>query len=514
MKGKIQLSEKTFAILFWVVMFIGIFARAWRFGSVPGGLNQDEAFAGYEAWSLLHYGIDSAGYHFPVYLTAWGSGMNALNTYLMIPLIAVFGLKVWVIRLPQFIVACFTLPAVYGIVKIISNKQKALLSMFLLAICPWHIMLSRWGLESNLAPGFLTFGLYFFLRGLDSPKFLLLSAVAYGLSLYAYATIWPFVPVILLLQIIYCVRCGRLHFHTCDVLSVVILALFSLPLLLFLAVNFGYIEEIRLPFLSVPKLLYMRSGEISITNIPENCKNLFTILTQQYDGLIWNSTAIFGQTYRLSELFQMIGIYTCLAKYIKSLRNQSFSGETFLLILLFAALLLGLLIHVNVNRVNILFIPLVLLAADGLWYAAEKTDFRVLYVFVIIYICLFAGFELYYFNDYSDDIAYVFYDGTEEAMEEALSRSGNVYVSDDILYPVVLFYSQTPTTEFRADVEYVSYPAAYLRTESFGRFQFCSDDDELQMDGVYILSPYDDTSQFIAAGYTLTRYGKMILAEP
>lgn len=513
MNRKKQLSEKTYIILFWAVMFIGIFARAWRFGSVPGGLNQDEAFAGYEAWSLLHYGIDSAGYHFPVYLTAWGSGMNALNTYLMIPFIAVFGLKVWVIRLPQFIVACLTLPAVYGIVRIFSGRLRALLVMFFLAICPWHIMLSRWGLESNLAPGFLMFGLYFFLRGLDSPKCMLLSAVMYGLSLYAYATIWPFVPIILLLQIIYCVRCGKLHFHTCDVFSIVILALFALPLLLFLAVNFGYIEEIRLSFLSIPKLLYMRSGEISVNNIPENCKNLFSILIQQYDGLIWNST-LFGQTYRTSEVFQLIGIFACLAKYINSFRKHTFAAETLLLIQLFAALLLGLLINVNVNRINILFIPLVFLGAYGIYFISERTDFRVLYVFTIIYLCLFAGFELYFFTDYSDDIACVFYEGTEDALEEALSRDGTVYISDDILYPVVLFYSRTPVNEFRDSVEYVTYPAAYLRAKSFGRFQFFEDDDELRLDGVYILSPYDDTSQFIADGYTLTRYVKMILAEP
>ena len=213
MNSKKQMSEKTNTLLFWAVLFIGISARVWRFGSVPGGLNQDEAFAGYEAWSLLHYGIDSAGYHFPVYLTAWGSGMNALNTYLMIPFIAVFGLKTWVIRLPQLIVACLTLPTVYGIVHIISGRHKALFVMFFLAICPWHIMLSRWGLESNLAPGFLMFGLYFFLRGLESPKYMLLSAVMYGLSLYAYATIWPFVPVILLLQIIYCSGFKKLRFN-------------------------------------------------------------------------------------------------------------------------------------------------------------------------------------------------------------------------------------------------------------------------------------------------------------
>jgi len=53
----------------WLIFLLGLLARLWLFGEVPGGLNQDEAFAGYEAWSLLHGGMDTAGYHFPVYLT-------------------------------------------------------------------------------------------------------------------------------------------------------------------------------------------------------------------------------------------------------------------------------------------------------------------------------------------------------------------------------------------------------------------------------------------------------------
>ncbi len=91
--------------LFWLILAMGVFARVYFYGLVPIGLNQDEAFAGYEAWSLMNYGIDTAGYNNPVYLTAWGSGMNALETYLMMPFIAVLGLKPWVIRLPQLIVA-------------------------------------------------------------------------------------------------------------------------------------------------------------------------------------------------------------------------------------------------------------------------------------------------------------------------------------------------------------------------------------------------------------------------
>lgn len=52
--------------LFILIMLLALFLRLWRFGAVPAGINQDEAFAGYEAWSLLHYGFDSSGCSFPV----------------------------------------------------------------------------------------------------------------------------------------------------------------------------------------------------------------------------------------------------------------------------------------------------------------------------------------------------------------------------------------------------------------------------------------------------------------
>ena len=67
-------------ILFASILLVGVAVRVYRFGSLPRGINQDEAFAGYEAYSILKYGKDSFGYHNPVYLVAWGSGINALNS--------------------------------------------------------------------------------------------------------------------------------------------------------------------------------------------------------------------------------------------------------------------------------------------------------------------------------------------------------------------------------------------------------------------------------------------------
>ncbi len=76
-----------------IIFIVAIFSRVILLGEVPGGIHADEAFASYEAYSLANYGVDSWGYHNPVYLAVWGSGMSALESYLMIPFVALWGLN-------------------------------------------------------------------------------------------------------------------------------------------------------------------------------------------------------------------------------------------------------------------------------------------------------------------------------------------------------------------------------------------------------------------------------------
>ena len=59
-------------------MAVGLLVRAWAFGSIPPGLNQDEASTAYDAFCLIHYGMDRNGFHLPVMLVSWGSGMYSL----------------------------------------------------------------------------------------------------------------------------------------------------------------------------------------------------------------------------------------------------------------------------------------------------------------------------------------------------------------------------------------------------------------------------------------------------
>ena len=181
-----------------LIFFIAVVSRLFFFGKYPVGLHVDEAYAGYEAWSMYHYGHDSWGYKNPVYLMAWGSGMNALYSYLAMPFIAIGGLNTITLRLPQVIMGIVTLITFYFLLKKTTTPKIATWGFFLLAISPWHIMMNRWGLESNLAPAFILLGMYFAVLGLEKEKFFLLSALFWGLSLYCYAVIWFFVPAFIL----------------------------------------------------------------------------------------------------------------------------------------------------------------------------------------------------------------------------------------------------------------------------------------------------------------------------
>lgn len=495
-------NDRRARLCFWVILLLGAAVRLWAFGRVPGDLNQDEAFAGYEAWALLHGGLDTAGQAWPVYLTAWGSGMNALESYLMLPFLALFKLKVWALRLPQLLLALASLPTLYLMLRRQADQKTALWAMLLLAICPWHVLLSRWGLESNLAPALLLFGTALFLRALDDGRFLPLSALCYGLSLYAYATLWPILPPLLLLQGLYSARHGRLRLDRYLALAVLLLGLMALPLLLFVAVNLGFLEPLRLGPFTVPRLLVLRAGEFSAKNAPQNLARLLRLLWTQSDGLPWNSAGPYGLLYPLTTPFVLLGLGLCAARLWRG--RGRFQPEALLLLWLGGGLLLGALIQVNVNRVNLLFLPLILLAALGLRFISGRLRWAGP-LLLAGYLIFFGCFARWYFSDYRAQIGYSFSAGLEQAVEAALAEDGEIVVSRDILYPKLLFYSAEDPAAFRATVRYRRYPAAYLEAASFGRFRFGLDAPP-EPGKSYLLSPWDDDSAFRAAGFTMRQY--------
>ena len=492
MKVKTFLKDNLNKILFFCILCTGILVRVCGLGSLPGGLNQDEAFAGYEALSLLRYGTDSSGHHMPVYLNAWGSGMNALNTYLMMPFIALFGAHAWVIRIPQCLTACFSLWVIYLLLKKAGDSKLALTGMFYMAICPWHIMLSRWGLESNLAPGFLLFGLYFFMLGTEKSKFYMLSALFYGLSLYSYATIWPILPVILLLQTVYLIYMKKIRPDRYTGISVLIMAVLAAPLVLFLLVNKGYLEPVETSFFSIPKLTVMRDSEISFSHIPDNFKNMIRILYQQDDGLYWNTTQEFGLYYKGGTFLAAVGMIISFFRLIKNIKARKFDLFDLTIPTFIGGFIIGCLIRVNVNRFNIIHLSMIIFIAVGLKTILEQLSSVYRYSFHVaaaVYIIVFACFINFYTTTYKNQISIYFQDGLAEAVEAAEDISGGqkpICVDRCFYYPKIMFFSQLPVAEYTETVEYSNYPNAFLDVNKCGPFYFGNY--EFNPNFVYIVS--------------------------
>ena len=498
---------KTEKCIFFLLLTLGVFARLYRFGSAPPGLNQDEAFAAYDAWALLHYGTDSSLHRFPVYLTAWGSGMNALESYLMIPFLALFGVRTWVIRLPQLLLALCALPAAFSVGRRLGGKRAGLCSLAVLALCPWHVLLSRWALESNMAPNLLLLGLCFFLKGKEDGRFLPVSALCYGLALYAYSAIWPVMPLLLGLMLLY----ARPKADRRLLGSGVILAVLALPLVGFLAVNYGLVDEFSVGPFSVPRLVQMRAGEISLSHVPDNLKTMLRILLTQSDGLKWNSAGRFGLFYPAALPFGLLGLGALVYRCFAALRDRRYDPAALLLIWLFSGAGLTALISVNINRMNFLVMPAALTVAFGAETALRLAGryARTAAVLLLAGLLTFFGFfARYYFTDYAPSLNGEFTAGWDEALDTSLRHDGTVYVTRALHYPKLLLKSETSPQEFNDTVEYEYYPAQYLSPRRFGRFVYVDDAaPPFDTDGTYVLWNGAPAEKFLNAGFTVERIG-------
>jgi hypothetical protein len=441
-----------------------------------------------------------------VYLETWGSGMSALNSYLMIPFIALFGMHTWVIRLPQFICSCLTLPVVYRLVSKMINKNAGLMALLYLAVSPWSIMSARWGIDCNLAPAFLLFGFYFFVMGADNAKYFLLSAFFYGAGLYSYITIWPIMPVLLVLMTIYLLYTKRLKVSPYLVGAVCILTVFALPLILFLLVNNGYINEITTRFISIPKLSAMRGSEISFSDKLWKLKNNIIMLLRQYDGLYWNATEKFGLYYKGFMIFGVIGGIYCLKNFVISIIRRSYNAASMLLFPFACGVMLCALITANFNRINCLHIPISIFIGIGLYIVGEfirkyisKLIKPAHYAVYVLPLVCFICFEIYYFTEFRQNIAAEFQEGLGDAVEYAMQLTdGTIYVEEGFIYSKILYYSKLPAAEYISTVTHRE-----ARVSSFGRF--IVEPEEFPDSGVCIILP-ESEEEFLEKGFNVEKF--------
>lgn len=464
------------------ILIIGLVLRLVFIGRMPGNNNifQDEAFSAYEAYSLSNYGIDSHGYHNPVYLEVWGSGMSAMQCYMQIIFMKIFGATNVAIRLPQAILGCITLWFFYLLVKEIADENTGLWAAFILTICPWHVCLSRWGFDCNYFVGLVTIAMYLLVSSNNKLWKTILAGVFGGLALYGYASPWIVMPVLLYGTIIFLFVKKEINIKSIAVYTIS-LAIVALPLLLFVAVNMGLMPEIKTGIISIPKLGFFRSGDVAPSL--EKLKLSITYFWTQYDFCSWNSTPKYGVYFLFSNIFLIIGIIKDIIKPSKR--------SVVIWIWFACGIVLASMVEANFNRLNILFMPLLYFIATGVVFVIsifKKFSIVATIAMLLLYGVNGAIFGYYYFTDYNQMMERVWPEGAEEAIAYAQNFNGTIHVCD-LRYPEVLWFSKYPVEKFVDTVEYADPNAEFLAPLSFEGYDMTEFWNEEPVTGdVYICS--------------------------
>lgn len=181
--------SKKVLFIFLVVLIIASFLRLYRIINIPPGVNRDEASIGYTAYSLLHTGRDEYARAFPLSFQSFGDWKLPLYIYTVVPLVSIFGLSELAVRLPSAIFGILSIALTFYLVKILfKNNILAFIAMFLAAISPWSVHLSRVESESNMAVFLTILGTILFLRSLSSKSWLIIpSFICFALTYFTYA---------------------------------------------------------------------------------------------------------------------------------------------------------------------------------------------------------------------------------------------------------------------------------------------------------------------------------------
>lgn len=546
-------------VCFFLVFALGCFLRFYHLTRLPDGLNQDEASIGYEAFSLAFYGVDRYGNPFPVYPITWGSGGGSpLLIYLTALSFKLFGVSIFVLRGTVAFFGCLTLPLFYLLVKeaksSLSGLQSSptglpssptglqssptglqsspvgLLGMLLLAIAPWHILLTRWTLDYGLIP--FTFGLAILVlmkaaRRQSTGLYVLASAMA-ALNMYSYGSANIVIPAFLLLSVFFLMR-GKILSVRQLFLCMLMFLLVCAPLFLFYFINVCKLPEIITPFFSVERFRSDHTASVFLSFSDlflrgegiKNSKELLLYLSVGVEnGEYYTYMPGYWTFYVFTFPVTLIGFVVSLKRMRKGRReatrkeqdaatdlcsdSDSPSGtvaaEEIVFAAFLASFLFGLTVRISINHIIMVYLPLLYYTVCGydafMRVAAHSRSEKAggrrgkfdRQIFLFPALTLWVGF-LFFARDYyggrynalcADSIFFRGYGeacvyAEEAGKKEAGSPSALIYsTSTNMISPfmIAVFYTRMPPATYVKTVHYKNLHSEFLVADAVGKFRF------------------------------------------
>lgn len=155
-----------------VVLVLALMLRLWNLGGLPFGFHNDEVMNGYVGRYILENGHDLYGNPWPIlYFDNFGDYPNVLPMYLSGASTKLFGLTEWAVRFPIALAgALTTIPVYFLALQATKDRRTAAVAAGVLAILPWHIVLSRATAEGVTASFVLLTALAMLVHGLITKK--------------------------------------------------------------------------------------------------------------------------------------------------------------------------------------------------------------------------------------------------------------------------------------------------------------------------------------------------------
>ncbi len=508
-------------LLLGCIMLAALYVRTVSLGTNPPAISWDEASIGYNAYTIATAGRDEHSKFLPLdAFAAFGDYKPPVPIYLTVPFVALFGLNETAVRLPSALAGTLSVFVLFLLVTELFKASKfsreiGLTASAVLAITPWHIMLSRAAFEANIALLFVVTGIWLVLKAREHPVLFYVSWLPFALGIYTFNSAryaGPLIAVALLVLVYKSALRARKQFVAGLIISFVAL----LPIL---------------PHL-VSKQARLRFEEVSIFT------DLRTVLTsntrRQVDQFSWLSSVFHNRRvgYAREYLIHFFDNLEPRFLFIKGDGNPKFSIQDVGQLLLVSApfVAVGFLALFRDFPTIALFLVWWLLASIAPTAVARETphalrienglpvymiaisyglvmsvvsmrriSFR--YVFACLYAVLFLAngayfwhnFTSHYPKEYSGEWQY----GYKQAIELAKARKNDydtIVLTESIGRPYIyaLFYEKYPLSTFEASKDASFDAAGFYNVYGFDKYRFTREGvGSYGGKTLYILAPKD-----------------------
>ena len=532
LEKRLVISDRTYWLLFALIMATGVFSRCYRFLELPLGYNQDGLMLGVEAYCLTMGGVDQLGTSWPTYFEAWGfAHMSPLYAWIMMPFIRLLGSTKLALRLPMLLVSLAMLPVVWDFARRMLGKGFALLALFVVALNPWHVLQSRWAIDCNIMPHALLLACYLLFIGSSRRSMLYLSMVFFALSIYGYGLACFSVPVILLCMAVYYV--ARRKASVPDILiCMVIFFGISGPFFYTMAINAFGLEPVQLgpvtlPFFAESK----RTNDMAFFQLNPYATVLSNLIGFLYATVIGGRADVYYAmtwTHVMYRFMTPLFVYALYRMWRDRRRmvlvqedGKARDGMMIVLVWLFASLVNGLVIGGGVNRNDVVYYPMILVCAYGLYLMGRRLRTAAAMAAVML-IVSFAGMNVVYFTDEAYQNSYrVFQNGLVDALEDTWDWDyDEVYVSQEggqklveasIMYAHDIDYAgRSEQTEL---LNASGEPTGWYFTERYRVVSFEDFEPDPMACSLYIVTQ-EEKAVFSEEDFLLTDYGDYAAVYP